>query len=234
MYGVNKNTSSGERVENVPGVNENMNLVKVVAEPLNPKVPDSQIVINAYFNNGKGGFDVKYTYFEIDAQKIKDQATDKPVIAKFSNKTLGIQKDKVITPKQALDLAVQQFNGNIKALFNKFVPDNEIEIAEATSWKEFAKNVENFYNSKKDKITAQVRLFLVYEKTGKFLKPRPFDWIESMTVNPTKLKVGPKDNITPATPDKEEPTTETNTESDNNSILDQMLSTSSGDDDQAF
>lgn len=206
MYGVNKETRTGSTgVVAVPGVNYGFDLVKIVAESASSKNSDSKLVIRAYFNNG--GFDFNKTIFEVDINQVKESAKNQPRKATFTDKNINLVKGETITPDQAVTLAGREINRQVKEILNKFFNEEDINIT-GSSWKEFATNVQKFYEANKDKVTNKVNIYLIYNNAD-YLNPRKYNWIEKAVVNadgtyaPSKLVANSNDKLEKSSPDTE-------------------------------
>ncbi len=201
MYGTSEVKADAGRPNYLAGITENVELSKVAYE--NSKQDGSGKDVLTFTFTATNGSQFRKIFWDIDPVRVAKLNQDYPSTHSRDNKEKGYVKGQTKTDAQAIEIAYDDFNRNIKHILTKYMSEEDAMIKNVNSYKEFAqqivKKLAGKYEGKK------MRLKTIYNKNGYLDTPRFGNYIESMSVESSNISWNDLyDNKTRNTPTSEE------------------------------
>lgn len=205
MYGIDETIQDSASNAPMPtGINQNVTFKGATFEKLSE---DKSPVLQYHFEDSEGRA-LKHTMWEVDVERVKDNAQQYPKNHSRDDIKLNFVKGAPITPDEAVIIAGRDFNAYNKHILNRFFTEEEIINATkgSSSYAQFAQNVVKLCNSKES--FPPVRLIVVLshnEKYHQLPKNHYNPFIELQSVTPSGLKLTKYHTITPSTVQASDP-----------------------------
>jgi hypothetical protein len=197
-----------------PGINENVMLTSYGFEKLSETSTKPPVLTFTFSNNSGGTF--KWRFWDLNIDAIRKNAESGKMVHKVDNAVKGYVKGNQITPDQAVQMASDDMARKAKHLLTKFMTEEESELKAVSTYKEFGDAICAKLAGRTESVS--LRLKLVYDQNDYLSIPRYKNFLELMSVNPTKLTIDPKDVVTrsssPSSNEEVSAATSTGVESD--------------------
>ena len=197
MFQINNNTGGGNGGKFITaGINQDIEFIGF--SRANTKEDGSGVEYTGLtFTNGENNFVAKL--WDIDEERVKANATAYPddkngnpktftKDVKNPDGTIKWTKGSLLTPEGAVDIANQVYSSTLVAILDKFMPAEEI-IINPKDYNDLVNQANTLLGKKA--IGVKVRLKLVFDNKDYLTLPK-FNFIELMSVNPSKLKIDPQ------------------------------------------
>ncbi len=203
MYGTAEVKADSGRPMFMAGISDNTELSNIAFE--NSKTDGSgKDVLTFTFSSSNGGT-FRKIFWEVDPSKVIEMNQKYPRNHTRDNQTIKAKKGEPISDDQAVQMAFDEFNRQIKHIMTKYMSDDEAIISNVNSYRDFAMAVISKMKGKYE--GKKMRMKTVYTKNDYLDIPRFGNFIESMDVPKEKSSIVLNisyDKITRSTPSSEE------------------------------
>jgi hypothetical protein len=192
MFKVNKETAETKQPKYFHGgINEPVELLGIFREPIKQD-GTGDIATVAKFTNGETEF--RHIFFDINPQKIAENIEKYAPKHNRNVKTKGYVKDEPITVEQAIEMAEEDYSTRIYNILKPYADEGEEIVLDPKTYDDLVLQANRFLRNRH--LGKQMRLKLTYPGKSTYLSLPKFDFLEPVTVNPSKLKIEDYEKIT--------------------------------------
>jgi hypothetical protein len=199
MYGTSEVNADASKPAYVAGITDNVRLTKTSFE--NSKQDKTGKDVLMFTFTAPNGSEFRKIFWDIDPERVAKLNQDYPSNHTRNNEKRGYVKGERKTDAQAIEIAYDEFNRQIKHILTKYLSEEEATIKNINSYKDFAMQIVKKLTGKTE--NKLMRLKTVYNKKGYLEIPRFGNYLESMETSPSELFLTEHDTITRNVPSKE-------------------------------
>lgn len=199
MYGTSEVNADASKPAYVAGITDNVRLTKTSFE--NSKQDKTGKDVLMFTFTAPNGSEFRKIFWDIDPERVAKMNQAYPSNHSRNNEKRGYVKGEQKTDAQAIEMAYDEFNRQIKHILTKYLSEEEATIKNINSYKDFAMQIVKKLTGKTE--NKLMRLKTVYNKKGYLEIPRFGNYLESMETSPSELFLTEYDIITRNIPSKE-------------------------------
>jgi len=196
MYGTINVNANATPTRFKGGINEK---VKLTGGEIETTKNGNEVLAIGFVNPDGGTF--KLRLWGVDKERVLRNADLYPRTHNRDIPSKKIVKGAQITPEQALEEAYNDYNRKIKHILTKYMSEEDAEISDSSSYKDYANQIISKLDKKYFDIEANIKL--VYDKNNYLVLPRYGNFYELSGTDPSILSLTEYDKVV-FTPSSEE------------------------------